>query len=158
MVLNFENLQGRLQCVKIERKNNAAAQYNDPDEKFCHYLSFLTPLNFFALFLTAHKLTACLVTLGRGLGEGVLQLGPLLHRALASVVPEGFVYNHGGLLLRMRKSEHLFLVANAQSWERFFHLVLYRRTAVSRRQRRAVCLRSKEQGLRAFKPSCPGEP
>jgi hypothetical protein len=39
------NARGRLHCVEVERKNEAAAHDNYPDEKLAHYFSFLTPLD-----------------------------------------------------------------------------------------------------------------
>jgi hypothetical protein len=39
-----------LDGVEVERENDAAAQYHYSDEKLAHYFSFLTPLNFFAVF------------------------------------------------------------------------------------------------------------
>jgi hypothetical protein len=57
---------------------------------------------FFRALFDGHEFSAHLVSLRHSLGERVLELGPLLHRALASVIAFGFVYSHCRLQKRFK--------------------------------------------------------
>ena len=77
--------------MKIHSKDNRHAQNNDADEKPAHHFSFRTPLNFFALFLTAMNCPPFLLRYVEVLVSGFFNCARFLTAPLRSLSPVGLL-------------------------------------------------------------------